>query len=431
MYGTGDRRIVANPDAESGIVGRAVLVAFQILVPYASSLKPEMTKKILRVLTCTIAAAVLAAGCSALPGSGPSSGAAVQENASEPQTGRFVVVDLTDDVLHILARRPPDASLSSFGARGGSAEPLVGVGDSISVSIWEAGAGGLFSPPTLPGQAGSSSRATVIPDQVVGRDGMISVPYAGRIGVVGRRPVEIQRAIERALTGKAIQPQVLVSVPRPISSSVTVVGEGTASARVPLSPKGDRILDVLATAGLKTAVSETLVQLVRGSRSVRVPMTRIAADPRENIFVAAGDVITVLREPQFFIAHGATGRNADVPFETETVSLSQALAKVGGLLDYRADPDGVFVYRLEPTHLVKQFAKPSAYANLGQFTKVVYRVNLRDPNSMFTSGQFRIFNRDVIYVSNSSLSELQKVLQLFSTVAVPAAQTVGISNAFR
>jgi polysaccharide export outer membrane protein len=48
-----------------------------------------------------------------------------------------------------------------------------------------------------------------LPEQAVGRDGAISVPFAGRVKVAGRLPAEVQRAIEQRLSGKAIEPQAI------------------------------------------------------------------------------------------------------------------------------------------------------------------------------------------------------------------------------
>ncbi|MCJ2121710.1 sugar transporter, partial [Methylobacterium sp. J-077] len=50
---------------------------------------------------------------------------------------------------------------------------------------------------------------------------------------------------------------------------------------------------------------------------------------------------------------------------------------------------------------------------------VVYRINMRDPNSLFTTQAFRMRNRDLIYVSNAPFTEVQKVLTAFSGVTGP------------
>ena len=93
-----------------------------------------------------------------------------------------------------------------------------------------------------------------------------------------------QALIEAELAGKAIQPQVLVSVTKPVSQTVTVTGEVTAGARVPLSGKGDRLLDVVASAGgVRAAVSETFVRLSRGTTTATVPMATVVSNLCENI----------------------------------------------------------------------------------------------------------------------------------------------------
>ncbi|MFG5118387.1 polysaccharide export protein, partial [Methylorubrum sp. POS3] len=150
------------------------------------------------------------------------------------------------------------------------------------------------------------SKSALIPEQIVGPDGGISVPYAGRIQVAGRRTQDVQSLIEAELAGKAIQPQVLVSVTRPVSQSVTVTGESATGTRVPLTGRGDRLLDVIALAGgVRTPVAETFVRLSRSGRTVTVPMTTIVSNPRENIFVRPNDTLTLVRDPQTFLAVGA------------------------------------------------------------------------------------------------------------------------------
>ena len=371
-------------------------------------------------------------GCSALPTSGPTASAVLDEAArTDAGEARYSVVEVDERVVATLRRRPQDATLASFGGyQGGASDVRVGVGDSVSLTIWEAGAGGLFSA-TVPGAPLSAgSRAAAIPDQLVGRDGAIMVPYAGRVRAAGRTTFDIQRQIERALEGKAIQPQALVTVARPVSNSVTVIGEATTGARVPLSPKGDRILDVIASAGgARTATTETFIQLTRGPRTARVAMTRVVADMRENVYVRPGDVVTVIRDPQYFLAYGATGRSADVPFDGDNMTLAQALTKAGGLLDHRADPQGVFVFRLETPAIARALGVDSPNARMGERYKVVYHLNFRDPNALFTAQQMRIFHRDLIYVSNAPLSDVQKFMMLFNLIASPVAQGASVTAA--
>jgi polysaccharide biosynthesis/export protein len=293
------------------------------------------------------------------------------------------------------------------------------------VQVWEAGSGGLFSGPLVADRFSAGSKSALIPEQVVGPDGGITVPYAGRIKVVGRRTQDVQALIETELAGKAIQPQVLVSVTKPVSQSVTVTGEAATGKRVPLSGRGDRLLDVIAQAGgVRTPVAETFVRLSRGNRTVTVPMSTVVANPRENIFVRPDDTLTLVRDPQTFLSVGALGSTTEVPFSAEGLTLSQALARAAGLRDFQADPAGVFVFRYEPSAVVRRL-RPNSPLLASPQVPVVYRVNLRDAQGLFLTQSFRMRNRDLVYVSSSPFAELGKVLGVFSTVTAPV--TAGAS----
>ena len=341
---------------------------------------------------------------------------------------RYEFVDLTSEVTAVLEQRAPPGLFAHFGDYRVTGEPRIGIGDSISVTIWEASSGGLFSAPLLDKVSTGSNSAT-IPEQIVGRDGAITVPYAGRVAVAGRTTREVQLVVEKALEGKAIQPQVLINVTHSLSNSVSVGGEVTTGARIPLSVKGDRLLDVIAAAGgVRAPVNETFVELSRGPKTTRVALVRVIADPRENIYLRPNDVLTLVREPQTFIAYGATGRNAEIPFEADGISLAQALAKAGGLLDERSDPQGVFVFRYEPESIARQFDPASPLVGLGHSVPVVYRLNLRDPNSLFVEQKFRIMNRDVLYVSNAPLTDIYKVMQIFSAATGTAGSGAAMAT---
>ncbi|MGB6699675.1 MAG: polysaccharide biosynthesis/export family protein [Methylocella sp.] len=380
-----------------------------------------------RVLLLVIARILLAgaaclafAGCSSISGSGPSAGD-VADEAGTDAAPRYVLVDIDPSVVEILRHRGPASFLAHFGDYRPSVEPRIGIGDTVSVTIWEAGAGGLFSAPLDADRFSTGSKSATIPNQVVGRDGAITVPYAGRVPVAGRTTRAVQTIVEHALQGKAIQPQVLVNVTHSVSNTVTVTGEVAKGDRVPLSVKGDRVLDVIAAAGgIRAPVNETYVQLSRGDVTERVAMTRVTSDPKENIYMRANDVLTLIRDPQTFIAYGATGRNAEIPFDAEGINLSQALAKAGGLLDVQSDPAGVFVFRYEPEDVARALRPDSPLVQHGYSTPVVYRLNLRDANSLFAAQSFQIVNRDLLYVSNAPITDLRKVMEIVGLVSQPA-----------
>ena len=142
-----------------------------------------------------------------------------------------------------------------------------------------------------------------------------------------------------------------------------------------------------------------------------------------------GDVITVVPEPQTFTAFGGTGQNAQIPFNAMGITLEEAIAKAGGLLDYRADPAGIFLLRFEPTALVAQLAPSRDLPSQGDLVPVIYRLNLRDANSFFLARSFAMRDKDILYVSNSPLDPVQKFLSLVGSVTAPAATAAVVYGA--
>jgi polysaccharide export outer membrane protein len=210
---------------------------------------------------------------------------------------------------------------------------------------------------------------------------------------------------------------------------VTVVGDVASNIRLSLSSKGDRLLDAVASAGgSKHPVNKLIVRITRGDVVVAMPLESVIKDPRQNIRLQANDVITLLFQPYSFTVLGATKKNDEMPFEGTGLTLSQALGRMGGLEDQRANAKGVFIFRFED---------PSIFANsvnAVQTTKdgkvpVIYRVNLKDPKTLFVAQSFPIKDQDVIYVSNAPLADFSKFLQAVSQIVYPIA-TIQNTNIF-
>jgi polysaccharide export outer membrane protein len=369
-----------------------------------------------------LSCAAALAGCETLPSQGPGAVDVVKEANYEASatTPRYLVAELDQRALTILQDYKRPSFSGSFGMRGGAASPVIGLGDTLSVTVWEAAAGGLFSSAAPNGMA-AGSRSAAIPEQSVGKDGSITVPYAGRIRVVGLTTQQVERAIVSRLMGKAIEPQALVTVPRNVSSAVTVTGEVSNGSRVALTAGGDRILDVIASAGgLRAPVHETFIAVTRGNQTVRAPMQLLLARPSENIYLRPRDVLTVVRDPQTFTAFGATGKNAHVTFDAIGITLEEALAKVGGLLDSAADPSGVFLLRTEPVAIARRLDPAYPIPAGASSVNVVYRINLRDAATYFVARKFDVRNKDVMYVAHAPTTEFYKAMQLFQTLTGPA-----------
>ena len=256
------------------------------------------------------------------------------------------------------------------------------------------------------------------------------MPFAGRVPVAGRTTVEVQHEIERRLAEKAIEPQVIVTIAKSVTYAATVSGEVVNGARVPLSVNGDRVLDLIALAGgAKAPVYDTFVRLSRNGVTVTMPMERLVSDPAENIYAQPGDVLTLVRVPQTYSVLGATGQNAQITFNAERITLVEALAKAGGLQDLRSDPAGVFLFRFEPPTVVAALNAPQLGTGPDRTSPVVYRLDMSDANSYFLAQRFPVEDKDIIYVANARLNELQKFFTLLNTLTGPVITGIVVKNA--
>jgi polysaccharide biosynthesis/export protein len=266
----------------------------------------------------------------------------------------------------------------------------------------------------------SGRPGTRIPDQQVGLDGAISIPYAGRIVAAGHTPEEVQRTIEQRLASKAIEPQALVVISRNFANSVSVEGEIVGGKRLALSPGGERLLQLIAAAGgARAPVHETFVRLSRGGVTATVPLATLVADPAQDIFAEPGDVVTLVRRPQTFSVFGATGKNTAITFNSEKLSLSEALGKAGGLLDDRADPSAVFLFRYEPVDVVRALGQPVATGAPPGLSPIAYRLDLREAKSYLLARQFPVHDKDIIFVADAESQAVYKFFLVLSQIVGP------------
>jgi polysaccharide export outer membrane protein len=377
------------------------------------------------------ALALFLAGCEGLPISGSRAGdvlggAGVQlANAPQPGAPRvgYALVTLDPAVMGTLAAQEQRSAFDAALSEAGPGEVLLGPGDIVSITIFEAQAGGLF----IPAEAGSRPGNFVnLPAQQVARDGTVSVPFAGSVRAAGRTTAQLEADIRRRLETRALDPQVLVTLNDRRSAVIAVVGEVNQSLRFPLDPGGERLLGAIARAGgPRFPPHETVVQLQRGGAVAQALLADITDDPRQNVQLRAGDVVVITREQRYFLAFGAVGQTATVgqlnrrlAFEERRLTLADAIARAGGLQDDRANPAAVFLYRFEQSTTLAR-AGLAVDAVPGGTVPTVYRVDLADPSGLFLAQQFAMRADDVLFVSNAPATDIEKFLQ----IVLPLAQT--------
>lgn len=390
------------------------------------------------LLSGVTAAALAISGCSSLPTSGPSNSQiqdAFANTATNPSGARLV--ELSPAVTEALRTVPDQAMGAIDKLRSSRPVDLLGPGDMISVTIYEAGSG-LFNghrgadlgTGADPAPAPTGSSGETLPRLQVDRNGTISIPYAGTIRVSGHTTAQVQKMIEGRLSQQAAQAQVLVTLLNNGSNVVYISGDVKNSGRFPLSLTRERLLDIIALAGGPThSPQDTVVKVTRRDRQATTSLTAIQTSSAENIAVEPLDRIQADYVPRSFLSFGATGRVAQLPFDAAQVSLAEAVARLGGLNDDRANPEGVYLFRFEDAQNARAVGLPVAPnvltpsktpGTLPQGIPVVYHVNMRDPQSYFALQRFTMRDKDVLYIANAPTVQIYKFLQLIYTFATPA-----------
>ena len=378
---------------------------------------------IIRLRICAVLAAAVLSACSALPGAGPDlfTTASVDDWAGGPR-----VVDIDGHVIATL-RSGNNPSLTAFSSYQPASAPVIGIGDIVRVNIWEAAPGNLFNAANGGTVLVGSAGGTVIPEQVVQPGGTINVPFAGDIKVAGKLPREVETAIVRKLSSKAVDPQALVSVTKSAANSVTVTGDAVAGGMVQLTPSSERVLDAISmVGGIRTPINDTNVSLSRDGKVVTVPFLVLTKNAGENIRLSPRDVLSVYGHRRTYTILGAARAQSDIPFDLPIVTLAQALGRAGGLDDNKADATNVLIFRYEPAGLISTMFGEAAGGS--EPVPVIYRLNMRSAAGLFYAKDFYMHDGDVVFITNAPGAELAKFLSIVGTAVAPAAYSASIYN---
>jgi polysaccharide export outer membrane protein len=390
------------------------------------------------VASLAVLGVVVVAGgaCSIMPTTGPESGEIRRGgDPDDPRRLPYAYVPITPQVIDVLATHAPRIA-TVFTDRRPPQQIRFGIGDAVSVTIFEAAAGGLF----IPIEAGvRPGNFVTLPNQNVDLNGNISVPYAGTVRAAGRTPVEVQDTIVDAIKNRAIEPQAVVALVDQRTSLISVLGDVNNPNRFPANAAGERLLDAITRAGgPKSQGYDEWVMLEREGRRATAPFGALVYEPANNIWARPNDTIYLYREPQTFVAFGATATQGgaqtagqgQIGFDAWRLSLAEGIARAGGLGDAFADPAAIFLYRGETRDLAERLGIDCSRFP-GPIIPVIYNINLRNPDGYFLASKFQMRNKDVVYLANATTVEVAKALNFFRLVVGTVNDPiVAASNAY-
>ncbi|MBV7266332.1 polysaccharide biosynthesis/export family protein [Erythrobacter ani] len=368
----------------------------------------------LKLFLSTIALFSLGA-CATLPSSGPTGGQ-IKESAEEAQdTGLNIDIVPVDSIAAVPAPVVPAAL--QLPDRDPPPSDMIGPGDLLSITIFEAGVSLFAGQGRASGDSGvfdPSVRAQELPPRRVDDNGMIEIPYVGRIFVLGNTVTDVQEKIRLGLRGLSQDPQVSVSLEEVVGNSIIVGGEVAVPGRLVLRTNRESFADAIALSGGYRGEAKDLVLLVeRGENTARLRLSDVMAGAYNGLRAYPGDRLTVLAEPMTFSVLGASGRVQQLPFMRDQMSVVEAIAMAGGPNANAGNPKAIFLFR---------------YAGEDGMQPTVYHFNMMQTPTFFLAQQFSLRDDDVLYFGNSASNQPLRLIQTIGQLFTPIVTATAVAN---
>ena len=361
-----------------------------------------------------VALAALLVGCSSLPADAPS-GRAVTRSAGVPSGGLTYDLIPLDYALSERIKQVAPIQTSSLAvlANNGSAD-VINIGDDLEVSIYDP-SGSLFSGRTASAASAVTSGNQTLPTLRVDRDGAVVIPFGGPVRVAGLTAREAATAVVRSLRGKVANPQAIVTVANSPANGIIVLGEVKSPGRASLQPGAENLLDAIAAAGGPSRnVDDIVVTVNRAGSTYEAPLRKVLSTFDENVRLRRGDQINLVHTPRPFSSFGSTARITQIDIPTGDLTLTGALAQVGGVNPISGNARSVLVFRYERPDVAALAGAQSPATPKG--VPVVYSLDLTDPTGMFVANNFTIQPEDVVFVPLSSAAEMRKFFDFVRSI---------------
>jgi len=354
--------------------------------------------------------ALMLGGCASLPVSGPTGHEVATAAAGKSGGYPFALVEVESAASIPAVPLVPLPTLITMPPR---PTDLLGPGDVLNVSIYEAGVSlfgtALRTAAAANGAIDTSSTAERLPPVRIDDYGYIKVPFVGRLHAAGHTTAELQSMIQSGLRGMSQDPQVLVSIEQSITNSVIVAGEVAKPGRLVLATNRESLVDAIALAGgYRGNAKDAVARVQRDGQSFEVRLSDLLDMPQEDLQIAPGDRITLISRPLSFSVLGAPTKSEEISFPRAHLSLAEAVALAGGANPTAGDAAAIFVFRY--------VRRPD-----GTEQPTVYHLNMMHAGAYLLAQQFRMRDRDVLYIGNARANQLTKFVNLLGQLIVPVA----------
>lgn len=328
-----------------------------------------------KLLTCLfLAVNILVGACADGSSSFP---VTANDQTNPPEHISIVRLDY-ENVLQF--NLPPEISVNTTLPNISPLDYKVGPGDEIAVAVYDQSQ---LSMPRRPNVDAEDSAF------VVQTDGTFFYPFLGKVQAAGKTVSDIRQELTTGLADFLTNPQVEVRVLEFTSQTINTTGEVMAPRRQTLTGVPLRLMDAInASGGFSDFANPRTITVQRRGQSyiVNIENFLLYGDQASNPWLQSDDVVFVpRRQPKIAFILGAISQPGIVDLESNNVSLTEVVARQGGLDEIRADARGIFVFRLVDRRVH------------------VYQLDVQSPSGFVVGAQFLVMPDDVVYVTRSPI----------------------------
>lgn len=278
----------------------------------------------------------------------------------------------------------------------------LGLYDVVTVAVWEH--------PELTMPLGQY-RSDLAVGQMVDESGKIFYPYVGELSAKGLTANQLRSSLLSSLSKVLNNPQLDVKVTGFRSQKVFVHGGVLRPGAVPVTDVPLTLLDAINQAGgiapsggaAGAGGDGSMVELHRDGKTTTIDLYAEygnGADP-SRVILKDGDVVRVpmTDEAKVYVL-GEVAKAQALPLVNGRMSLSQAIAEVGGISPLSAAGKGLYVIRLHDSASVD-----------------LYHLDARNPLALAIGDRFPLKAHDIVWVDATGLARWNRVVGLILPTA--------------
>ncbi len=287
----------------------------------------------------------------------------------------------------------------------GPSGQIIAPGDKIDLSIWDNEDSSLLTPP--------GQKAVTLPGMIVSERGTIFLPYLDEVYVAKMSPDRARAAIQEKMQTIIPSAQVQLALVTGLQSSVDLISGVRTPGNYLMPDRSFTITGLIAQGGGVAAdIRNPQIRLSRGGSLYGVGLETLLRNPGLDTTLRGGDKVYVEQDPRYFLTLGALDKEAQIPFPTEVVTALDAISLAGGVIDTRGDPKGILILRsYEQSQLRQDGTGPDK-------DRVIFAIDLTNADGLFSAGQFVLQDRDLVLITESTLTTTQTILTLFGNAAL-------------